>query len=95
MEFLKQIPNSKTFPYWVAAAAFACAGYAFFGWVDTERRCAERESEIMAQTRVQIQEVVRDCEEQKKEAQRRLEAFVLESSKRYTDLARQVYNRRK
>ena len=95
MDFLKQIPNSKNFPYWVATAAFACAGYAFYGWILAEQRCAERESEIQAQTRVQIQEVVRDCEEQKKEAQRRLEAFVLESSKRYTDLARQVYNRRK
>ena len=94
MDFLKQIPNSKNFPYWVTTAAFACAGYAFYGWISAEQRCAARESEIQAQARAQIQEVIRDCELQKQKAQERLELFILESSKKYTDLAKQVYKRK-
>lgn len=94
MDFLKQIPNSKTLPYWISAIAFSCAGYAFYGWISAEQRCAARESEIQAQARAQIQEVIRDCELQKQKAQERLELFILESSKKYTDLAKQVYKRK-
>ncbi len=89
-----QMPNKQTLPYWICAIAFSAAGYAFWGWNQSEQRCAARESEIQAQTLAQIRAVVADCEEQKKEAQRRLEEFILESSKKYTDLARQVYKRK-
>ena len=95
MDFLlKNLPNSKTLPYWISAIAFSSAGYAFYGWVQAERLCAERESQIQAQARAQINEVIRDCELQKRHAQERLEEFIVESSKKYTDLARQVYKRR-
>lgn len=88
--FKFEIPNSKTLPYWIAALAFSAAAYAFVGWISAERNCAEREREIILQSRAEIDAAIKACERDKQEALRELRAFIKESADKYTALAREV-----
>jgi len=85
-----QIPNSKTLPYWIAAIAFSAAAFAFGGWINAEQNCAEREREIIQQSRAEIDAAIKACELDKQEALRELRAFIKESADKYTALAREV-----
>lgn len=81
------LPDSKTLPYWLAAIAFSAAAFAFYGWIEAERNCAEREREIIRQSRSEIQAIITACEADKQEALRELRAFMKESSEKYAALA--------
>jgi hypothetical protein len=82
------LPNKQNLPYWISGIAFSAAAFAFGGWINSEQRCAEREAEIQTACFQRTQQIIADCEAQKVEAQRRLEAFIDKSSERYAELQR-------
>lgn len=86
-----QVPTSKQFPYWVAAMAFSAAAACGLGWINAERECAERESQLLKQVR----QAYLDCEEEKRRARISLDSFILEQSKRYADLMRETSKRKR
>lgn len=89
------IPDSKTLPYWLAFLAFSAAAFAFGGWINAEQRCAEREREVIQQSRAEIEAAIKACEKDKQEALRELRSFIKESSDRYATLARETNRRKK
>ena len=86
-----QVPTSKQFPYWVAAMAFSAAAACGLGWIQAERQCAERESDLLKQVR----QAYADCEAEKRAARMALDSFILLQSQRYADLIRETSKKKR
>lgn len=87
---VSNLPTGKNVMYWLLSIAVSASAFAFGGWIRSEQECARREREIQAEADERVRNIIMSCEEQKKIAQDELRAFMIQSSDRYTTLAREI-----